>query len=434
MLQLVLKTFRSHAAGYRTTAIITLFGTALLTAFTTLLSTGLDRRFAPDDRSFLLQFPAILGGWSIAIVLFAVVSTTRVVADGRAEEFAALSRIGATPRQLRRMIAVETVIVSAVTAVPGVLLGAGAGGLIMGQLHRIGRVEAATTLAPDLLVVVAGAALLVIAAGVAVARSSNSRPPRTGTAHGRGRIIGAVVLVLLGVGSSSAVFGMAPDSVVATAATGPGCVLTAIGLSMLAPWTTRLTARLMGPLLGRSAPAHLARITLRVAVDRISPIVTFLTLYVGVAAGTLTMQAIENDRAGVTDSQGQLMASINYLVVVLIAGFMAVALANALIAAVGRRRGEFRTVHLIGGTERQGRRTLAAESAVAVVAASVTGVLGALVTVLPFAVVKAGAVSGVLQPWPVALTVVVGVALVAAATRAAATRTIGAAYRAAAVG
>lgn len=43
-----------------------------------LLGTGLAESTAAADRAFLVQFPLIMGGWAVAIVLFAMVSTISV--------------------------------------------------------------------------------------------------------------------------------------------------------------------------------------------------------------------------------------------------------------------------------------------------------------------------------------------------------------------
>ncbi|MEV4079407.1 hypothetical protein AB0J43_03825 [Nonomuraea fuscirosea] len=55
----------------------------------------------------------------------------------------------------------------------------------------------------------------------------------------------------------------------------------------------------------------MAAINLSAAPERMRPIVTFLTLFISVAAGTLSMQGIENS-VGPANSTAQVLASINY--------------------------------------------------------------------------------------------------------------------------
>ncbi|MCK2213283.1 hypothetical protein MF672_005655 [Actinomadura sp. ATCC 31491] len=216
-------------------------------------------------------------------------------------------------------------------------------------------------------------------------------------------------MILAGLGSSAAVLGMDPADVRTTAMTGPGCVLVAVGLCVLAPELVALVNLTLRAARRTEATAssHLAAINLAAAPERVRPAVTFLTLFVGVAAGTLSMQGIEN-ATGQAGGTGQVLASINYLVVALIAAFMAIALTNNLVAAINRRRAEFAVLSLIGSTPVQTRRMLTRELAAATAVSTVAGGAGAFLTVLPFALVKTGDPAQAAAPLPYALTILVG--------------------------
>ncbi|MBB5078362.1 FtsX-like permease family protein [Nonomuraea endophytica] len=440
MLTLALRSFAHHRTVALATGLVALVGTVLVSSMTSLLATGLAEGTATADRPFLTQFPLIMGGWVVAIVLFAMVSTIGVALGGRAGEIAGLRLIGATPRQVRLMIAVETLAVSTMAALPGLAGGYLLGWAVTGAIRDTGLIADVTVYAPGVLLPVAGT-LVVMAASVVAAwfgsRSPAYRSPvadaaaparrRTSKRPGRGRRVAGVAAIAAGLVSSAAVLAMDPASVLTTAMTGPGCVLVAAGLSTLAPEFLALVSRLLGAVRGRrGAAAHLAAINLSAAPDRVRPAATFLTLFTGIAAGTLSMQGIEN-AAGAGGGAGQLMASINYLVVVLISAFMAIALSNNLIASITRRRAEFSVMTLVGATRAQTLGMLVREVAAAAVVSVAAGGLGAFASVLPFAIVKTGDPLQAAAPLVYAGTIAAGMAVTVGVAVLAGRRTLRAA-------
>ncbi|MGW2149935.1 FtsX-like permease family protein [Nonomuraea bangladeshensis] len=422
MLKLAIRSFAHHRAGAVATGLVALVGMILVTAMTSLLGTGLAAGTAAADRAFLVQFPLIMGGWVIAIVLFAMVSTISVALGGRAGEIAGLRLIGASPHQVQRLLVIETAAVSAVAALPGLAGGHLVGWAVMRGIRSAGLTDPASVYAPGVLLPVLGV-LVVLAASVlaawigsrALARRSpvaDAAPPprrRTGRRPGGRRRLAAVITIAAGLGSSAAVLGMDPADVRTTAMTGPGCVLVAVGLCVLAPELVAAANATLRAFRGAdgAASSHLAAINLSAAPDRVRPAVTFLTLFVGVAAGTLSMQGIENS-AGTTDGTGQVLASINYFVVALIAAFMGIALTNNLVASITRRRTEFAVMSLIGSTRAQTHRMLVGEMAAATAVSVAAGGGGAFLSVLPFALVKTGNPLPAAAPLPYALTILIG--------------------------
>ncbi|MGW0806345.1 FtsX-like permease family protein [Nonomuraea sp. NPDC002799] len=418
-----MRSFAHHRAAAIATGLVTLVGTILVTGMMSLLGTGLAESTAAADRAFLVQFPLIMGGWAVAIVLFAMVSTISVALTGRAGEIAGIRLIGATPRQVQQMLVVETAAVSAITALPGLATGYAVGWIVTRSIQSAGLTDAASVFAPGMLLPVLGV-LIVIAASVLAAwmgsralahRSpvADASPPprrRTGRHPGRRRRITAAIMIAAGLASSAAVLAMDPADVLTTAMTGPGCVLVAVGMCLLAPElvaTANATLNAVRPA-HTTAPAHLAAINLSAAPDRVRPTVTFLTLFITVAAGTLSMQGIENS-VGTADSTAQVLASINYFVVALIAAFMAIALTNNLVASITQRREEFAVMSLIGSTSAQTQRMLVREIGAATAISTIAGSAGAFVTVLPFAIVKTGDPLQAAAPLPYALTIVIGI-------------------------
>ncbi|MFI6457801.1 FtsX-like permease family protein [Streptosporangium amethystogenes] len=423
MIKIAVRSFAHHRAAAIATGLVALVGTILVTGMMSLLGTGLAETTVAADRAFLVQFPLIMGGWTVAIVLFAMVSTISVAIGGRAGEIAGIRLIGASPRQVQQMLVIETAAITAITALPGLAGGYLVGWIVTRSIHSAGLADAASVFAPGVLLPVLGV-LIVLAASVLAAwigsrplaqRSpvADASPPprrRTGRHPARRRRIAVTITIAAGLASSSAVLAMDPADVLTTAMTGPGCVLVAVGLCLLAPElvataNTTLSAFRRTHI---SAPSHLAGINLSAAPDRVRPTVTFLTLFVGVAAGTLSMQGIENS-VGTANSTAQVLASINYFVVALIAAFMAIALTNNLVASITQRRAEFTVMSLIGATSVQTQRMLVREISAATAISAIAGSVGAFVTVLPFAIVKTGNPLQAAAPLPYAVTIVIGI-------------------------
>jgi putative ABC transport system permease protein len=410
------------------TGIVALVGAVLAAAMAGVLGTGLAATTAEADRPFLTQFAVILGGWILCIVVFAVVSTVAVGLEARTEETRGLRLVGATPAQIRRLIALESAAVGVVAAVPGAAIGYLVGAVIVGLVRGTGLIATTTAYAPGFGWPLLAACLITlscIAGGHLGSKAAATRGPVDAPATARvrprsvrARRITGVIALVLGPASSSTSLAMDPHGVYATAATGPGCVLVAVGIALLSAETLALAEAIGRMFAGRSpaASTHLAKINLRREPARVRPVVMFLTLLVGIAAGTLAMQSIENTADRGTSGTGPVIASINYVVVALIAAFMAIALINNVVASVARRRPEFTTMALLGATAPQIRRMLLREVTVALITAAIAGSLGAAVAVLPFAIAKTGTPSPALTPVPYLIAVLPAAALALAVT------------------
>ncbi|MFD2470581.1 FtsX-like permease family protein [Amycolatopsis silviterrae] len=411
MVRLALRLFGHHRAAAVATGLVALVGMALVVAMAALLGTGLSESSAAADRGFLTQFPLILGGWVVAIVVFAMVSTIGVTLAARSGEIGGLRLIGAAPRQIRVLVSLETLAITAVAALPGLGLGYLLGLLLLSGVRSSGLTAASTSFAPGIVLPLIGVAVVLLAGVLAAwigSRGPARRSPVEEASPGprrarsaRPRRIAAIVLLAAGFGSASAVLALPADNIATTGMTGPAVVLCSIGFAILAPELIAAANRIVRRLSrgAKNAEAHLAGVNLRAAPERARPVVTFLTLLVGVSAGTLAMQGIENQHS-VPGSTADVLASINYLVVVLISLFMAIALTNNLVAAIGDRRTEFATLSLIGSTVRQVRGMLLRETAAATLLAIVVAVAGSVLCVLPFSIVKTGSPAAAFSAWP----------------------------------
>ncbi|AJW42365.1 ABC transport system integral membrane protein [Rhodococcus sp. B7740] len=395
-------------------------GLTLVLAFVGLLASS--RSAAnPDDQQFLLMFPAILGSWVLAISMFAIASTVSVVMLARAGEFDTLRRLGATGTQIRQLICLETAVVGTIVAIPAAAAGTVLGSIIFARLHTIGMVDTATDYSPGIVMTSVATGCLVAISGVAAQFGSR----QTASQHDsmRRRRVAAALVLAVGMGSSTAAFAVEPDGAAATATAGPGTVLVAIGLALLTREMLGAVCRACTLFFKKSGVSgYLATIN-AIAVEGARPTAMFLTLFVGVSVGTLTMQHLEDSSAGV-GTEGQLMASINYSVVGLVAAFMAIALINNLVASIGRRSGEFGVMYRIGATSGQTVGMLMLETAVAVLAAGTVGTIGAVLAVVPYAYVKSGSPLAALSPTIALAVLAVGTVLAMGVTFAAGRRTI----------
>lgn len=122
------------------------------------------------------------------------------------------------------------------------------------------------------------------------------------------------------------------------------------------------------------------------------------------------MQAIEDRLPATTGPQ---LATVNYLVVLVITGFAAVAVTNTLLTATRARSSEFATLRLTGATRGQVVTVAGVEALVTAVVATALGAVAVLVTVVPFGLVRG---SWAFPGWLLPLVALGTVALALAAT------------------
>lgn len=392
--RLALGTIRAHRASYLASAAVMATGTALLAAFASLLETGLA---TGRDSGFLIMLPAILGGWTVAIVAFGVVSTVSLTIEHRERELALLRSIAATPRQIRQSVVLETVVVALPAIAVGLLPGVGLGSIVLGQLVDGGLVGPQAVLEAGWLCVAIGAGTSLsaaVAAALISSRRAASIPPvralaaaAPGRALTRGRVIAGAGLLLVGL-SLSATTLLMDDGPLLSSTAGPAGVAVAVGLALLSPaavlpigWLSNARFGAIGRLAARNVHARAVH-TGGVA----SPLI----LLVGIAGGTLYMQSTEDSVHRDTADVSVQLAPVNYLVVAMIITFTAIVVVNTLIAATQRRRREFGLLRLSAATRGQVLGMVVAEGTVTAALAVVLGTIAAAATTVPYSLVKTG--------------------------------------------
>ncbi|MER8182348.1 FtsX-like permease family protein [Kitasatospora sp. NPDC094015] len=272
------------------------------------------------SRTMLIALGGSFGGVATMTAVFVVVSTVALATGQRAREFALLRAIGATPRQIRRTIATEAVLLGPVAGLLGSLPGLALAHWWFGELARRGAVPRAVSLDVGFIPVLAaagGCTLAALAAGfLAARRPSRMRP---GQALGAAAVEpvrpGPVrtVLGLLFTAGGTALAGVAAHLNGADAAnTALGVVMCfLLAVALLGPWLAGAAARVLGlPLrAGAGAAGSLAvdnsRANARRLASAITPIV-MVTAFCGTLLflqSTVSRVAGEQLRAGVTADQ-----------------------------------------------------------------------------------------------------------------------------------
>ena len=328
----------------------------------------------------LITTASVAGGWCLLIVVFAVGSTMTLSVRQRDLEIGVLRRAGATGAQIRRMIIGEAVLVAVLAAAVAVPLGLVFGQVLLDLLRDTGQVATAIDHRFGVLALSIGFGVTllgsVLGRAVDLRDAPTVRPPPSSPRPGRGRIVAAVLFLIAGLScgvvTATVMKGKGTD---AMQTAGQASIWFAVGLALLAPWLLRVVAAVLaGPLrlIGGSS-GELAAVNMRQQAGQMSGAVMPVILFTGITTATVYMQGID-DRASaglLRDDIQKSIQTLNYVVVGMIALFVAIMLVNTLLAATTYRRGEFARQRLAGATPGQVLGMVVAESALL----TVTGVL-----------------------------------------------------------
>jgi putative ABC transport system permease protein len=259
-------------------------------------------------RITLIPVTAAFAGLALFIAMFVLTSTMGLSIQQREREIALLRAVGATPRQIRRMIGWEAALIglvgSALGVWPGMLLGKELGHALV----RHGIVPASFTVEADWIpaagAVAAGVAIALLAVLAAGRRAARVRPtlaladaavePRL---IGPGRLIGGL-LALAGAVPLFAVSTTTHVPETAAATSEMTAIMLVLAVGFLGPIAARLGAKLVGPALAALAPVggFLASANLGAATRRFSSASTPLVLSVAMSC-TLLFSSTTIDHA-----------------------------------------------------------------------------------------------------------------------------------------
>lgn len=263
------------------------------------VSSGPDRSAAEFDdvsqtKSILAILAGSFGGYAVLVAIFVVASTLALTVEQRRHEFALLRAVGATPRQIRKLISVETLVVSATAGVIGSLLGIAVSHGLRSAFAEIGVVPAdfALSISPIPLV----AALLIgmgaarVAAWSAARRPSSINPVEAlGEAAvqrrevGRARLVIGWVVLATGLGATTLPLFLRGQLGAAMAVM--AALVLIIGLALVGPRVVGGAVRVIVPGLSRFAgvSGYLAAANVLKNSRRLAAAVTPLMLAIGFA-------------------------------------------------------------------------------------------------------------------------------------------------------
>ncbi|MFJ9814698.1 ABC transporter permease [Streptomyces sp. NPDC101151] len=286
-----------------------------------LVHTGDDRGAVEDPslaqaRELLTGLGGSFGGIATLVAVFTAAGTVALGVGQRAREFALLRAIGTTPRQIRRTIATEALLVAPPAGAAGCLPGIALARWWFGQLQDKGAVPDAVRVSVSWIPLLTAVGTVLVTAlcagGLAARRSSRIKP---------GQALGEASVERLRIGwirtplGLAAVVGGCVCAGLASSLSGDDAANAALGIvflfmlavALLGPLVARACAALFGlPLRGAGAPAALAAANARTNARRLASAITPIVLAMAFASVLVFLQTSQDkvtadqQRAGVT--------------------------------------------------------------------------------------------------------------------------------------
>lgn len=139
-LDLAFRSLRARAAAFVASFLAVLLGATMVMAFASMLDTRAANAADAVSNDTLFIVATVVGGWGLVLVAFAVGSTLTLAVQQRAREIALLKSVGATPKQVCRMIVGEAAVVAALGAAAAIVSAMLVGRLLLALLKDTGQV------------------------------------------------------------------------------------------------------------------------------------------------------------------------------------------------------------------------------------------------------------------------------------------------------
>lgn len=334
---------------------------------------------------------ATMGAISVFASLFVVASTVALSVEQRRADMALLRSVGATPRQVRRLVLREVAVVAIVAALIGAALGvplaAGLAGVFAGFDDFPAQFEYRSNPLPlivSICVIWVAAFLSALSAARGAGRASPAEA-MTGASAGRQRL--GVVRWLFGLVTLGGFVALTIVSATTNdePGLGVGYVFMAsavglVGVALLGQVVVRPAARLVGVVFRATSTGSLAVANAIAESHRTAatagPVALMLAVNVGMVQASLAADDLGTD--------GTQLWSL-YVIIAISVGFAGIAVVNTTAMTITRRRDQLASLRLAGATPRQVRRSAEVESALATLAGSAIGVAIAMVVCWAFA-------------------------------------------------
>jgi putative ABC transport system permease protein len=276
------------------------------------VSTGDDRGAVEfldvsTDRIDLTSIGGVLGGTSLLVALLVVTGTSSLSVQHRQRELAVLRAVAATPKQIRKLIGGEALLVGSFASVSGAAAGLPLGGVIFHRFVAIGIVPSnlrpVSTVFPPLIAAVVTLVAAWLAARIAARRANRIRPTEALSEAELTPPRISWVRVLFGVlaAAGAATLNLLLTVFDTDAAGQPvslvGTLLWCAALGLLGPIVARVAVTLVQPVLRMSrVGGFLAGANLRTAAYRVASVLTPIALLVAMAS-TILFERSTMDRA-----------------------------------------------------------------------------------------------------------------------------------------
>lgn len=277
---------------------------------------ALDARLA-GAQEVLTGLGGSFGGIATLVAVFTAAGTVALSVGQRSREFALLRAVGATPRQIRRTVATEALLVAPVAGALGCVPGIALASWWFGQLKAKGAVPAGIDLVVSWIPLVSAVGLALAAALIAgwaaSRRPARIRPGLALAAAAVERLRPGWIRTPLGL---AALAGGAACATLAATSSGPDAANAALGVVMLfmlavallGPLVARACAALFGlPLRAGGAPAELAAANSRTHARRLASAITPIVLAMAFSS-TLVFLHTSEDRAVRQQQEAGLLA------------------------------------------------------------------------------------------------------------------------------
>ncbi|MFE6778854.1 ABC transporter permease [Streptomyces sp. NPDC057702] len=249
---------------------------------------GVEEPGVAEAKELLTGLGGSFGGVATMVAVFTAAGTVALCVGQRSREFALLRAIGATPRQLRRSVATEALLVAPVAGAVGCLPGIALAHWWFGQLRDKGAIPEPVRLhvswIPLLAAVGAGVLAALLAGLLAARRPARIKPGQALSESAVERLRPGVVRTVLGAG---ALVGGIVLARVAAKESGDDAANLALGVvmlfmvavSLLGPLLARACAWVIGlPLRAGGASAGLAAANTRANARRLASAITPIVL------------------------------------------------------------------------------------------------------------------------------------------------------------
>ncbi|MEV4180284.1 FtsX-like permease family protein [Streptosporangium canum] len=256
---------------------------------------------AEKARTKLVSLGGALGGTSLIVAILVVVGTFSLSIQQRQRELALLRAVAATPRQIRRLIGGEALLVGLPAGLLGAVLGVGLAFWLRSQFVGLGVMPANLSLVVGFFPP-AAAVLAVLGAAWTAARVSGRRTARIRPVEALGEAAvrppgippGRTIAGLACLGGGVALT-LLLSTLEIEAASSPVTMLTAlvwtIAVALLGPIIARVATAVLGlPLRAFRVSGHLAAANLRTGTHRFASVVTPLSLMIAMTCTILFVQ------------------------------------------------------------------------------------------------------------------------------------------------